>query len=96
MIHLMSWCRPRVEGRDKISHQVVVGEPRDLLLDAVLHLSLRRQRRCVGQYLLLLLNVVFQQLNLSVKRFKFIFVLPGLSLQLSLQQPETTRFITLF
>lgn len=34
----------RVEG---ISHQVVVGEPRDLLLDAVLHLGLRRQGCCV-------------------------------------------------
>lgn len=32
-----------------ISHQVVVGEPRDLLLDAVLHLGLRRQGRCVVQ-----------------------------------------------
>lgn len=93
---LMSYSSLCVVCSNRISHQVVVGEPCDLLLDAVLHLSLRRQRRCVVQYLLLLLDVVSQQLNLSVKGFKFIFVLPGLSLQLSLQQPERTMIIMLF
>lgn len=43
---------------ERTSHQVVVGEPRDLLLDAVLHLGLRRQGRCVVEKLLLLLDVV--------------------------------------
>lgn len=81
---------------NRISHQVVVGEPCDLLLYAVLNLSLRWQRRHVVQYLLLLFDVVSKQLNLSVKGFEFIFVLPGLSLQLSLQQPEGTMIIRLF
>lgn len=75
---------------DRISYQVVISEPCDLLLDAVFHLSLRWQRGCVVQYLLLLLYVISKQLDLSVEGFKFIFVLPGLSLQLSLQQPERT------
>lgn len=80
----------------RFSHQVVVGESCDLLLDAVLHLSLGRQGRGVVQELLLLLDVVFQQLDLSVKSFQFIFVLPGLRLQLRLQQPERTRGALLF
>lgn len=78
------------------SHQVVVGEPCDLLLDAVLHLSLGRQGRGVVQDLLLLLDVVFQQLDLSVQSLQFIFVLPGLRLQLRLQQPERPRGALLF
>ena len=72
-------------------HQVVVGESCDLLLDAVVHLGLRGQGHGVVEDLLLLLDVGFQQLDLSVKSFQFVFVLPGLSLQLGLQQPGGTR-----
>lgn len=74
--------------RRLLPHQVVVGEPCDLLLDAELHLSLRGQRQGVVEDLLLLLDVAFQQLDLSVKSFQFVFVLPRLRLQLGLQQPE--------
>lgn len=79
---------PRPDGR--VSHQVVVGEAGDLLLDAVLDFGLRRQRRRVVQHLLLLLDVVPEQLDLSVKGFQLIFVVLGLGLQLSLQQSERT------
>lgn len=74
--------------RRLLPHQVVVSEPRDLLLDAELHLSLRGQRHGVVEDLLLLLDVVFQQLDLSMKGLQFVFVLPGLRLELGLQQPE--------
>lgn len=77
-------------GCCSIAHQVVIGEPRDLLLDAVLHLSLWRQRHHVAELFLLILDVTLQQLDLSVKGLQLVFVLPGLSLQLSLQQPGRT------
>lgn len=75
----------------RVSHQVLVGEARDLLLDAVLHLSLRGERRRVVQHFLLFLDVASQQLDLSVKGFQLVFVVSGLSLQLSLQQPESSE-----
>lgn len=71
-----------------ISYQVVVGEPRDLLLHAVLHLGLRRQGRRVVEHLLLLLDVVSEQLDLSVEGLQLVLVLSRLSLQLGLEQPE--------
>lgn len=77
-------------GCCSIAHQVVIGEPRELLLDAVLHLSLWRQRHHVAELFLLILDVSLQQLDLSVKGLQLVFVLPGLSLQLSLQQPGRT------
>lgn len=58
-----------------MSYQVVVGEPRDLLLHAVLHLGLGRQGRRVVEQLLLLLNVVSEQLDLSVEGLQLVLVL---------------------
>lgn len=72
-------------------HQIIVGEPGDLLLDAVLHLGLRGQRPHVVQDVLLLLQVLLQQLDLSVQSLQLIPVLPGLGLQLGLQEPDGTR-----
>lgn len=69
-------------------YQVVIGEPRDLLLDAVLHLGLGRQGRRVVEQLLLLLDVVSEQLDLRVQGLQLVLVLPRLSLQLGLEQPE--------
>lgn len=71
-----------------MSYQVVVGEPRDLLLHAVLHLGLGRQGRRVVEQLLLLLDVVSEQLDLSVEGLQLVLVLSRLSLQLGLEQPE--------
>lgn len=72
-------------------HQVFIGQPSDLLLDAVLHLGLWRQRAHVVQSLLLLLQVFLQHLDLSVQSLQLIPVLPGLGLQLGLQKPGWTR-----
>lgn len=69
-----------------ISHQVVISEPSDLLLDAVFHLGLRRKGRCVVEQLLLLLDIISEQLNLSVEGFQLIFVLPRLRLELGFEQ----------
>lgn len=97
----MRSCQQEVRGQRKTepvtcsrceqwSYQVVVGEPGDLLLDAVLHFGLRGQRRSVVEDLLLLLNVILQQFDLRVEGLQLIPVLPGLGLQLGFQQPDRT------
>ena len=70
------------------SHQVVVGEPGDLLLHAVLHLGLGGQRHGVVQGLRLLLQVGPQHLDLGVQRLQLVLMLPGQALHLGLQHPE--------
>lgn len=70
----------------QVAHQVAVGEPCELLLDGVVHLGLGGQSGHVVEQLLLLLQVVLQQLDLGMQSLQLVPVLPGLGLQLGLQQ----------
>lgn len=69
------------------AYQVLVGEPRDLVLQAGFDASLRRQLEVLGQELLLTVVLLFHALQLAAQRLHLDVIGPLLSLQLVLQQP---------
>lgn len=62
------------------SHQVFVGEARELLLYAEIHQSIGREGGEVIQHFLLLLQVAPHQFDLRVKSLQLVVVLSRLSL----------------
>lgn len=69
------------------AHQVLVGQPRDLMLQAGLDAGLWGQLQVLGQQLLLPVILLFQALDLPSEGLGLILVAPLLRLQLGLQEP---------
>lgn len=69
------------------AYQVLVGEPRDLVLQTGFDPGLRRQLEVLSQELLLPVVLLFHSLQLASQRLHLHVVGSLLSLQLVLQQP---------
>lgn len=69
------------------AYQVLVGEPRDLVLQTGFDSGLRRQLKVLGQELLLTVVVLLHALQLAAQRLHLHVGRPLLGLQLVLQQP---------
>lgn len=69
------------------THQVLIGQPGYLLLDAKFHLGLRGEQQRLAEGLLLLVQLLLQHLHLGLETFRLFLMLTALGLQLGLQQP---------
>lgn len=73
------------------THQVLIGQPGELLLDAEFHLGLRGEQQCLAEGLLLLVQLLLQGLHLGLETLHLLLMLAALGLQLCLQQPAPGR-----
>lgn len=73
------------------THQVLVGQPGHLLLDAKFHLGLRGQQQRLGEGLLLPVHLLLQGLHLGLEALHLLLMGTALGLQLGLQQPAPGR-----
>lgn len=73
------------------THQVLIGQPGELLLGAKFHLGLRGQQQRLAEGLLLLVQLFLQCLHLGLETLRLLLMLAALGLQLRLQQPAPGR-----
>lgn len=74
-------------GPDMAPHQVFIGQPGDLVLQAGLDAGLRGQLQVLGQQLLLPVVLLLQALDLATEGFGLILMAPFLGLELGFQEP---------
>lgn len=74
-------------GPGMASHQVFIGQPGDLVLQAGLDAGLRGQLQVLGQQLLLPVVLLLQALDLAAEGFSLILMVPFLGLELGFQEP---------
>lgn len=74
-------------GPGSSAHQVLVGQPGDLMLQAGLNARLGRQLQVLGQQLLLPVVLLLQALDLPAEGLGLILMAPLLRLELGFQEP---------
>lgn len=73
------------------THQVLIGQPGYLLLDAKFHLGFWGKQQRLAEGLLLLVHLLLEGLHLRLEVLHLLLMLPALGLQLCLQQPVPGR-----
>lgn len=74
-------------GLGMAPHQVFIGQPGDLVLQAGLDAGLRGQLQVLSQQLLLPVVLLLQALDLAAEGFGLILMAPFLGLELGFQEP---------
>lgn len=74
-------------GQGAPAHQVLIGQPGDLVLQAGLDAGLGGQLQVLGQQLLLPVVLLLQALDLPAEGFRLVLMAPLLCLELRFQEP---------
>ena len=89
--HLRPHPFPEQDPLGISTHQVLIGEPGYLLLDAKFHLGLWGEQQRLAEGLLLLVQFLLQGFHLGPEPLHLLLMLAALGLQLGLQQPAPGR-----